>query len=102
MSRILTYGIRAQLQALAKLCGRDENFDDWAEVIEARRKTQKVLEKAYEAGKVTEEQVPDGALALWRAYMWMYEYDECEACYKRAGSRACLGRTVPRRFMRPL
>ena len=63
MSRILTYGIRAQLQALAKLCGRDENFDDWAEVIEARRKTQKVLEKAYEVGKATKEEMLTGS---WR------------------------------------
>ena len=45
---------------------------------------QKVLEKAYEAGKVSEEEVLDGVLALGRAYMWMGEYDDCEACLKRA------------------
>ena len=43
---------------------------------------QKVLEKAYEAGKVSEEEVLDGVLALGRAYMWMDEYYDCGACLK--------------------
>ena len=45
---------------------------------------QKVLEKAYEAGKATEEEALDGVMALGKAYAWMDEWDGCRACYKRA------------------
>ena len=36
------------------------------------------------AGKATEEEVLDGALALGRAYAWIDGWDECCPCYKRA------------------
>ena len=42
------------------------------------------MEKAHVAGKATEKEVLDGVLALGRSYMWMDEYDDCEACFKRA------------------
>ena len=45
----MKYGNVVQLGALAKLCGHDEGFDDRALVLEARRKLQKILEKAYKA-----------------------------------------------------
>ena len=48
--RLLNYGSRAQLEALAKLAGKDEGFDDRALLLESRNRSQKVLEKAYEAG----------------------------------------------------
>ena len=44
---LLKYGSRAQLEALAKLCGHEEGFDDVALVLEVRKRSQKVLEKAY-------------------------------------------------------
>ena len=82
--RLLKYCSRAQLEALAKLCGRDEGFKDMALLLEARKRSQEVLEKAYEAGKVTEEEVLDGVLAPGKAYGWIDERDECTACYQRA------------------
>ena len=42
------------------------------------------MEKAYEAGKATEEQVLDGVMALGRAYMWMGERNECGECFETA------------------
>ena len=53
-------------------------------LLEARKRTQKVLEKAYEAGKLTEEEVLDGILALGQAHMCIDERDECQACFERA------------------
>ena len=83
--RIFMYGGRAQLEALAKLCERDEGFDDRALLLEARKRMHKVLEKAYEAGEeVTKEEVVNWVMVLERAHMWMDEYDDCEACFKRA------------------
>ena len=82
--RLLKYGNMAQLEALAKLCVREEGFDDEALVHEAEKILQKVLEKAYELGKVTEEAVLDGVLALSEACMWVDEWDECQACFERA------------------
>ena len=80
---LLKYGRRAQLEALAKLAERDEGFDDRVLLLEAMKRSQEVLKRAYEAGKVAEEGV-NGVLVLGMAYMWMNEYDECEVCYKRA------------------
>ena len=65
--RLLKYSDMAQLEALAKLCGRDEGFADAAFLLEARKRLQKAFEKAYEAGKATKEEVFDGALSLGRA-----------------------------------
>ena len=48
--RLLKYGGRAQLEALAKLCGKDEVFDDRVLLLEAGERMQKVLETAYGAG----------------------------------------------------
>ena len=44
---LLKYGNVAQLEALAKLCGRDEGFDDAVLLLQARQGSKKVLEKAY-------------------------------------------------------
>ena len=81
---LLKHGNVAQLEALAKPCGGEKWFDDKVLVLEARKRMQKVLDKAYEAGKATEEEVLDGVVALSRAEMWMDEYDEYEACFERA------------------
>ena len=81
--RLLKYGNVAQLEALAKLAEEEEEFDDAVLLLEARRRTQKILEKAYAAGKLTEEKVLDGVLALGDAYMWMGDY-EAMACFERA------------------
>ena len=65
--RLLKYSSRAQLQVLAKLCRRGKGFDDAALLLEARKGMQKVLEKACEAGKVSEEdtlnRASEGSLA---------------------------------------
>ena len=53
-------------------------------LLEARRRMQKVLDEAYEAGKVTEEVVLDGVMALEDAHMWMDEGDECLVGFERA------------------
>ena len=89
VQRLLKYGSRAQLEALVKLAGRNGGFDDTefndpALVLEVRRRKQKVLETAYEKGGATEEMVLDKILALGRAYMWVGEGDESQACYERA------------------
>ena len=55
---LLKYGNVAQLEALAKLAGEEEGLDD---------EDAEDLEKAYEAGKLTEEEVLDGVLALGEA-----------------------------------
>ena len=81
--RLLRYGSRAQLEALAELAGEEEGFDDKALTLEARKRLQRVLEKAHKAGKVTEEEVLDGVLQLGNAYMWMRQ-GECRACFRRA------------------
>jgi hypothetical protein len=65
--RLLKYGSRELLEALAKLCGQDEGFDERVLPLEARSRILPLLEKAYEAGEVTEEEVLDGVLALGRA-----------------------------------
>ena len=54
----------AQLGALAKLAREKGGFDDLASLLKARKRMQKDLEKAYEAGKVAEEEVLDGVIAL--------------------------------------
>eukprot|EP00518_Triparma_eleuthera_P004837 CAMPEP_0182464466 /NCGR_PEP_ID=MMETSP1319-20130603/8660_1 /TAXON_ID=172717 /ORGANISM="Bolidomonas pacifica, Strain RCC208" /LENGTH=512 /DNA_ID=CAMNT_0024664109 /DNA_START=147 /DNA_END=1685 /DNA_ORIENTATION=- len=80
-----SYRDRGKLEALAKLTGPDEGFDDRALHLEAMRSLVPLLEEAYAAGDgVTEEEVLDGVMALGEAYMWMEEWDECKACYKRA------------------
>ena len=55
--RLLRYGSRAQLEALAKLVGREEGFDDKAVTLEARKRLQRVLEKEYESGKAKIEKL---------------------------------------------
>ena len=55
--RRLKYGSRAQLEALAKLWVEEEGFSDGALLLEARKRSQKVLDKAYKVGKATEEAV---------------------------------------------
>merc|ERR1719506_1333791 len=82
--RLLRYGSRAQLEALAKLAGREDGFDDRALTLETRKRLQRVLEKAYESGKLTEEEVLDGILALGEAHEWVREFDEGRACFRRA------------------
>ena len=74
--RLVKYGSRA-LEALAKLCGKQEGLDGGALLLEARERLQMVLEKAYEAGHVTEEDMLDGAMALGKAHMWSEE-STCE------------------------
>lgn len=50
-----------------------------------RKGIQKVLEKAYEAGKATKEEVLDGVMAMGMAYMWgVGDWYEREAWYERA------------------
>ena len=95
--RLLKYGSMAQLEALVKLCGGDEGFNDKALLPQARMKTQKVLEKSCEAGKGTEEEALDGVVALGRAEASM-QTEKIWACFERAkdGSCACWGRTAPR------
>ena len=46
--RLLKYGSRAQLMALANLAGKEGGFDDKAFLIGARSRLHKVLERAYE------------------------------------------------------
>ena len=52
--RLLKYGSRAQLEALAKLCDKDEGFDVRALLLEVRKRMRKVLE---EKGKWEEAKV---------------------------------------------
>jgi hypothetical protein len=61
----------AMLEALAKLCEEDEVINDGAFLLEVRKRSQKVLEAAYAAGKTTEEAMLDGVMALGRAYARM-------------------------------
>ena len=57
-----SYNYRKKLDALAKLSGSDEGFDDRTPH----------LEQAHEAGDgVTEEEVLDGIMALGDVHMWM-------------------------------
>ena len=69
---LLKYGRRVPLETLAKLCNREEGFDDPALVPVARKNLQRVLEKAYKTGKgVIEDEVLDGVMALVGAYAGM-------------------------------
>ena len=52
-------------------------------LLEAKRRMQKVLEWAYEAGKMPEEQVFDRVIALGKACMRMQEWDECLVYFKK-------------------
>ena len=77
-----SYKDRKKLEALAKLSGMDEGFNDRVLHLEARRGLLPLLERAHEAGEgVTEEEVllcPSG---------------ECKAYFKRAkeGFKRLLG-----------
>ena len=82
--RLLKHGSRVQLEALAKLCDRDEGFDDRALLLKARRRLHKVLVRAYKARKATKEEDLDGILVLVQAYMWVDKGDKCKACFERA------------------
>ena len=82
--RLLKNGNRAQFEALAKLCGEEEGFNVAAMLLEARKRSQKLLEKAYDAGKVSAEDMLDGALALGQAYIWMSKWDQSMPCFVRA------------------
>ena len=82
--RLLKYGSRAQLEALAELAGREEGFDDKALALEAGKRLQRVLEKAHKADEATEEEVLDGVLQLGVAHKVMDEWDECDECFERA------------------
>ena len=82
--RLSKYGSRAHLEALAKLCGREEGCDDDALHLKARRRMQKVLEKAHEAGKTTDEEVFDGIMTLGGAHVWFREWDKSKACFESA------------------
>ena len=53
----------------AKLCGKEEGFDDRALLLQERKKIQRVLEKAYAASLMTNEEVFDGVFALGKANM---------------------------------
>ena len=79
---LLMYASRAQLEALAKLARAEEGCYETLQ-IEARKRSQKVLEKAYEVSKVIEEEVLDGVTALGVAYIWMRD-GECKACFERS------------------
>ena len=86
--RLLEYGSRAQLEALTKLCNRDEGFNDAALLLGVRKRLQKVVEKTYEAGKAIDEEVLDGVLVLGMACMQMqtgeslpYQQGEEGLCY---------------------
>ena len=80
-----SYKDREKLEALAKLTGPEEGFDDRALHLESRRSLLPLLEEAHEAGEgVTEEEVIDGVVALGIAFNQMQEWNECKACYKRA------------------
>ena len=68
---LLRYGSRSQLEALAKLCNRDEGFDDPALLLETRKRMQRMLEKAHTKGELAEKDVLDGIHSLGEAYMWM-------------------------------
>ena len=51
---------------------------------------QNVLERTYEAGEATEEEMLDGVVALGDAYMSMDEYDEGEGGVRApAGGEQC-------------
>jgi len=95
---LVKYGSRAQLEVLANLCGKEEGFDDVALTLEARKRVQKILEKAHEAGEAIEEEVLDGVMALGKAYVWVEEWDECHACFVRAreGFVRLLGKDSPK------
>ena len=80
-----SYKDRRKLEALAKLAGREEGFDDRALHLEAMRSVLPLLEEAHAAGDgVTEEEVLDGVMALGIAYTWVDEWNECRACFRRA------------------
>ena len=67
------YKDRKKLEALAKLCGLDEGFDDRELPLEVRS-LQRLLKQALEAGEeVTEEDVLDGVYKLGKAFMYMDE-----------------------------
>ena len=101
--RLLKYGSRVQLEAPTKLAGREEGFDDAALTLEARKRLQRVLEKPHKAGKVAEEEVIDGVLALGEAHNWMDERDECNECYEGAkeGIVHLLGEDSAKAVLRP-
>jgi hypothetical protein len=95
--RLLKHGSRVQLEALAKLCDRNQGFDDPALHLEAERKIQEILEKAYEAGEgVGKEKMLDGVLELGMAHRYVAmsmnrrgQGDEREACVERAKEGFC-------------
>ena len=82
--RILKYGSRKQLEAMANLCGKEEGFDDPKLHLEARKRLQRALQKAWGAEEVAEEEVLDGALKLGEAYGCMKDWENCRMCYWRA------------------
>ena len=52
-------------------------------LLKARKRSQKVLEKVYEAEEATEEKALDWVMELGLVYMWMDD-GECKACFERA------------------
>ena len=59
-------------------------------MLEEKRRMQNVLERTYEAGEATEEEMLDGVVALGDAYMSMDEYDEGEGGVRApAGGEQC-------------
>ena len=48
---LLKYGNRAQFEALAKLCGEEEGFDDEELLLKVRWRLQKFLDETYKAGR---------------------------------------------------
>ena len=80
--RLLKYGSRPQLEALAKLCVRDEGIDDAAVVLEARRRIQEILEtqRRFMTFCEVQQEVLDGVLALGKAEIGM-KTGQSKACF---------------------
>mmetsp|Transcript_13469 Transcript_13469/g.27547 ORF Transcript_13469/g.27547 Transcript_13469/m.27547 type:complete len:472 (-) Transcript_13469:15-1430(-) len=79
---VLRSGDRQKLEALEKLC-EERCFDDPALTLETRKSLMEILEKEYEAGEVTEEELLDGVLALGRAHNLTMD-GLCPAFFERA------------------
>ena len=106
--RLLKYSSRAQLVALVKLAGEDEGFSNAAVLLEARKRIQKVLERAYKAGGGRpRRRFLTGSCSFGgrRGILPLPWIDVDRGMNVRRASReqrkalcACLGRTVPKRL----
>ena len=79
-----SYNDRKKLEALAKLSGPDDGFDDRELYLETMRILLPLLERVHEASeRVTEEEVLNGVLALGNASRMVYDF-QAIACHRRA------------------